>query len=481
MRSYLIVSFFFFSLLSIAQTDEFIHGGDDDDIGYSFCFNTVGGYVLAGTERTAIDSSEQFSVVNIDGFGNLIWKRTYGGLHQDIAEHIEQTSDGGYIVGGSKWDGGFGREDAYLLKLDQEGEIMWSKYFGGTYREEGFSVKQTSDDGYILCGNTNSDTLFSYGQMYIVKIDASGTEMWHSYVGGPGKDYAFDVIETFDGSFVVTGVYAGFHRYSSFEFTETHSDMLVAKLDANGNELWANQYGGMENEFGYQVQEAPDNGYYVIGSTQSAGSGSFDMNLVKLDMNGTELWSKTFGGSSFEYGKSLDVTDDNFIYIAGTTCNDTVNVKTDLMVVKTDLAGNEIWTMTFGGVESDYGNFIRATEDGGCAIIGNSRSFGAGDDDVYFIKLNASGGLESLSGSEQNDVLIYPNPAVDNINFYLQEGQECFNYNYEIFDYSGRLIYSQPKDTKLVSVDITKFGQGTYIYRITSPCSAELRGKFIVH
>lgn len=477
----LIISFSLFVLISVAQTDAFIRGGNDDDIGYSFCFNSLGGYVLAGTERIAIDGSEQFSIVNIDASGNYIWKRTYGGMHQDIAEHIEQTKDGGYIVGGSTWDSNFGREDSYLLKLDEEGEIIWTKSYGGAFKDEAFSVKQTADDGFILSGFTNSDTIGSFGQMYVVKTDMNGNELWHNYIGGPGKDYAFDVIETFDGSFVITGVYAGFHRYSTFEFTETHSDILVAKLNANGIELWSYRYGGMENELSYQIKEAADHGYYIIGSTQSAGNGSFDINLIKLDLNGTELWSKTYGGSSFEYGKSLDLTDDNFIYITGSICNDTVNIKTDLTVIKTDLEGNEIWTMTFGGIESDYGNFIRATADGGCAIIGNSRSFGTGDDDIYFIKLNANGVIESLSGSIQNTAFIYPNPAVDNIVFYLQEGQDCLNYNYEIFDYTGRLVYSESKDTKLVNLNISTFGHGTYMYRITSPCSSELRGKFIVH
>jgi len=469
------------AMASRAQTNEFIYGGNDDDIGYSFALNGLGGYVLLGSERTEEDKSEEYSIINIDSKGNLIWKNSFGGTHQDIPEHIEHTSDGGYIVAGTKWDGGYGREDAYLMKLNEEGSLIWSKYLGGSYREEAYSVKETSDNGFIVCGFTNSDTLFSFGQMYIIKTDSNGNELWHSYVGGPGKDYAFDIIEASDGSFVVTGVYAGFHRYSTFEFTETHSDMLVAKLDANGNELWANTYGGTDNEFAYQVQEAHDGGFYVIGSTQSAGNGSFDMNLIKLDINGVGQWSKTYGNASFEYGKSIDLSDDGYIYITGTSCVDTTTFETDVMVIKTDLLGNEIWSMTLGGSQSDYGNFIRATDDGGCAIIGSSRSFGAGDEDFYFVKLNEHGILESLSGSNENNVFIFPNPAIDNINFYLQEGQECFDYNYEIFDYNGKLVYSQSKDSKLVNVDVTNFGQGTYIYRITSPCSAELRGKFIVH
>ncbi|NRA12734.1 MAG: T9SS type A sorting domain-containing protein [Crocinitomicaceae bacterium] len=480
MRLYLIF-ILLSSSISWAQTDEFIHGGSNDDIGYCFAMNDLGGYVLAGTERTSIDSSEQFSIVNIDGKGNLIWKRTYGEMHHDIAEHIEHTSDGGYIMAGNKWDGGFARLDGYLMKLNPEGEIEWTKYYGGPIREEFFSVKQTMDGGYVACGYTNSDTIFSFGQMFIVKTDILGNEQWRTYVGGPDKDYAFDIIETFNGSFVVTGLYAGFHRYSTFEFTTTHSDMLVAKLDANGNELWANTYGGTENELSYQVKEADDNGYYVIGSTQSAGNGSFDMNLIKLDIDGVELWSKTYGNSGFEYGKSIDLSDDGFLYLTGSTCVDTTTYQTDVMVIKTDLLGNEIWSITLGGDKSDYGNFIRATEDGGCAIIGSSRSFGAGDDDIYFVKLSKEGLLESLSGSLENNVFIYPNPAIDIINFYLQEGQECLDYTYEIFDSRGRLIYIKGKKSKLVNIDVSAFGQGTYVYRITSPCTTELRGKFIVY
>jgi hypothetical protein len=473
---YLLISF-----CASGQVEAFTHGGTDDDIGYCFAPNGLGGYVLLGTERTSENSSEDFSWVNIDEKGNVIWKRNWGSLRSDIPEHIEQTKDGGYIIAGSRYDGGFLSFDGFISKINSEGEITWLKYIGGSGREEIFSVKQTSDGGYIACGFTTSDTIFSFGQMYIVKTDPLGNEEWHAYAGGPGKDYSFDIIETADGSFLAVGTYSGFHRYSTFEFTDTHSDLLISKISASGEIIWENQYGGNENELGRQIKQGPNGNFYVIGSTQSAGFGSFDMYLLKIDPNGNELWSKNYGNIGFDYGSSLDIDPSGAIYIAGTTNTDTLTFKTDIAVLKTDLQGNEIWSLTLGGSASDYGNFIRSTPDGGCAIIGNSKSFGMGGDDIFFIKLSSNGLIEPLLGSNESSMLVYPNPAVDQLNFYLQEGNDCLDYLYEIYDGVGNLIYSKTNATKLVTLDVTEFAQGRYIYRVSSPCLNELRGSFIVH
>jgi hypothetical protein len=468
-----------FPFWALTQNDAFISGGNNDDIGYSFTPNGIGGYVLLSTERTAIDSSEQISLINIDSKGNTIWHRTYGHVHQDIPEHIEQANDGGYIISGSKWDGGYTALDGYVIKINAEGLIQWQKYLGGHGREEFFSGIPTSDGGFIFCGFANSDAPLSFGKMFVVKTNTYGTEEWRTYIGGTGKDYAFDVIETSDNHYIITGVYSGFHRYSTFEFTEPDSDILVSKLDANGNEIWTNQYGGTDNDIAYQCKESPDGNLLIIGSTQSEGAGSFDINLRKIDPNGIEVSSQTFGDFGFDYGTSLDISEDNYLYITGSTNTDTINHTTDIIVLKTDLAGNVIWEITFGGTESDYGNEIRATQDGGCAVIGSTRN--NGDDNICFLKLSAAGTIEPLLGSNENNLLVFPNPGVDNINFLVQENENCFTYEYEIFDYQGKIVYSFSKSSKLVSVDLSLFAQGTYNYRITSPCAGEFRGKFIVH
>ena len=481
MKIYLLIINIFLWSYTYTQSEAFIHGGEDDDIGYCFAPNGQGGYVLLGTERTSENSSEDFSWVNIDEKGNVIWKRNWGSLRSDIPEHIEQTKDGGYIIAGSRYDGGFLSFDGFVSKINPEGEMVWMKYIGGNGREELFSVKQTSDGGYIACGFTTSDTIFSFGQMYIVKMDSLGKEEWQTYAGGPGKDYAFDIIEATDGTFLAVGTYSGFHRYSTFEFTDTHSDLLVSKISANGDVIWERRFGGIENELGRQIKQGSNGNFYVIGSTQSTGMGSFDLFLLEIDPNGNEIWSQTYGDVGFDYGSSLDIDPDGAIYIAGTTNVDSVTFETDIVVLKVDLAGNEIWSVTLGGLASDYGNFVRSTPDGGCALIGNSKSFGNGRDDIFFVKLTSNGIIEPLIGSKETSVLVYPNPATHLLNFYLQEGNECLDYFYEIYDSVGNLIYSRTKTTKLVNLNVSKFAPGTYKYKISSPCINELSGSFIVH
>ena len=483
--SYKVILFLCFlnvTLLLNAQIEAFTHGGSDDDIGNCFAINKEGGYVLVGTERSQENNSEDLSFIHLDDKGKVIWLTNWGSSRSDIPEHIEQTQDGGYVIAGSRYDNGFEGQDGFILKTNKEGLVLWLKYYGGKFRDELFSVKQTKDLGYIACGFSNSDTITSScGEMYLVKTDSLGNKEWETFIGENGKDIAFDIIETEDGSFLTVGTLSGFHRYSTFEFTQTNSDLLIAKVNSNGTLIWKKKFGGNQNEIGKQIKEAPDGGFYIVGSSQSFGAGSFDIYLLKVNVNGEEEWMKTFGSSGFDYGQSIDINRHNELFITGTTNVDTITQETDIIAFKTDENGNEIWSTYIGGNQSDYGNYIRATSDEGCAIIGNSKSIGNGGNDIFFVKIDSDGLLQQISGNEQPSLLVFPNPVKEKLNFYLQSRCKSPNYLYEIYDQRGSLIYSKTKELNRVQIDISKLKKGVYTYAVMSPCVKQLKGNFIIH
>ncbi|NQY10064.1 MAG: hypothetical protein HRT71_11215 [Flavobacteriales bacterium] len=386
-----IYAIFLFYGCSGAQESKLTFGGAKDDVGYSFCSNGTGGYILVGLTRSIGKGSDDVLVINIDSTGNVLWKKTYGGSRFDIPRAIERTSDGGYVIYGSKWDGGSYRQDGYLMKLDTSGIQLFGKYFGEGQADDGISVEETSDKGFILSGFSRSAP--GAGGYHVIKTDKDGIEEWHVYFGENGKDIAFDAIETAEGDFLVTGLLSGFFLYSEFEFTRPDSDIMIYKLRADGTEIWRKVYDEEQNELVSSTIESPDGGYYILGSTQSYGVGSFDILLMKLDTAGNVEWRKTYGDTGFDYGNSIDISDDGYLYITGTTNNDTASNKTDVITIKAELDGTEIWTVITGGSESEYGKCIRATASNGCAVLGETKSESVGLADFYFLIFSPDGEL----------------------------------------------------------------------------------------
>ncbi|NQY10067.1 MAG: T9SS type A sorting domain-containing protein [Flavobacteriales bacterium] len=477
----------FLSTFVYSQTNLYTYGGPEDEIGNSFCLDGEGGYVFAGSTRSYGNGSQDIYIVHIDNEGNLLWAKTFGSARHETARAIERTADGGYAVYGSKWDGGSARQDSYLLKLNYAGNQIWAKYYGGSAADDGIAIQETSDGGFVMAGFDKSTT--GMGDFQIIKIDSEGNEVWYQAVGGSGKDIAFDVIETKEGDFLVTGLYNGYFMYSEFEFITPDSNIHIYKLDKDGTIKWEKTYDKIHNELVGQTVESPDGGYYILGSTQSAGAGSFDIYLMKLDTAGNIEWEKTYGDVGFDYGASIAISDDNYLYITGTSNIDLVSNKTDVVILKTDLDGNEIWTVYAGGEESEYGKSVRVLGTDGCAVLGYTKSAGNGQNDFYFIKLNDNGVITELttdtnSNSEDEGLTaaVFPNPASEKVNFSMSQNYSCHIIQYELYHVSGNLVYQNIESQRHVELDISTLAPGLYMYRITSTCyEGIISGKLIVH
>jgi hypothetical protein len=202
-------------------------GGANPDVGYSVQQTSDGGYILTGRTASFGAGLGDLFLIRTDSSGNETWMKTFGGTGTDGGESVRQTLDGGSVVVGYTKSFGTGGTDVYLIKVDEAGSVAWEKTFGGTGDDTGYDVRQTSDGGYIVCGVTYS---FGAGlaDVYLIKTDGSGNAVWTKTFGGSANDMGFSLQQTSDGGYIISGYTVSFG-------SDPDGDVYLIKTDSDGN------------------------------------------------------------------------------------------------------------------------------------------------------------------------------------------------------------------------------------------------------
>jgi hypothetical protein len=263
-------------------------GGSEYDRAFSVQQTNDGGYVIAGETSSYGAGGVDIWLIKADSSGNKEWDKTFGKENDDGAYSVQQTSDGGFIIVGSVgYANGY---DVCLIKTDADGNLLWDKTFSGSGYASGISVQQTGDGGYIIAGDRDSCA-------WIIKTDSSGNEEWNKILSEWEEGDLNSVQQTDDGGYVIAGSFSGAYESDG-------SDIWLIKTDAYGNELWERTFGGLNADTGYSVQQTNDGGYIITGSTWinggTANSGNWNMYawLIKTDDSGNMIWDKVFGESN---------------------------------------------------------------------------------------------------------------------------------------------------------------------------------------
>jgi hypothetical protein len=311
--------------------------------------------------------------------GGISFERTYGGAEFDYGRSVRQTSDGGYIVAGETHSFGVGWGDVYLLKVDSLGDTLWSATFGGALYECGRSILETPDRGFIIAGETQS---FGAGgnDVYLVKTDSLGNVMWTGTYGGGDYECGYSVKRTPDDDYVVAG--------ETESYGAGGRDMYLVRTDFLGSLIMDTAYGGGSSERGFDVELTSDGGYVLAGHSSSFGAGADDIYLVKTDDSGSVAWTQTYGTSAAEWGRSVEERSNGGYFTAGETRS---SGAFDLYLVIADSSGSMLWDATYGGVSHDRCMSGTQTTDGGFVMVGYTQSFGAGDWDVYVVRTDSVG------------------------------------------------------------------------------------------
>ena len=354
----------------------------------SHAWSTLGTYAVRAQAKDARSAASAWSggcTTAVLPVSPRSWTRTFGGVYDDGGSCAQQTTGGGYIVTGFKYFEGGNWDDVWLIKTNADGEAEWSRTYGGTDGDRGYSVQQTQDGGYIVTGYTDS-----YGpglcDLWLIKTDAGGDTAWTRTLGGAMEDKGCSVQQTRDGGYIVAGWTGSFGAGSH--------DVWLIRTDVNGDTVWAKTYGGTLADEGHSVQQTSDGGFIVAGFTQSYGAGGYDVWLIKTDANGDTVWTSTFGGDQADWCNSVQQTQDGGYIIAGYAAVFHGWYSADVWLIRTDVNGDTVWTKTFGGTSWDEGYSVQQTQDGGYIVAGSTYSFGAGGRDVWVIKTGPNGEVD---------------------------------------------------------------------------------------
>jgi Secretion system C-terminal sorting domain len=414
-------------------------GGNDME-GYSSIAQTSdGGSIVASTTLSLTISGNKTEnnvgladiwVVKLDANGAIQWQNVIGGNNHELVHDIKQTTDGGYIIAGDSQSqisgdktepnrgvGGYGNSDYWIVKLDANGAVQWDKSYGGTASDEAHVVEQTADGGFIVGGDSRSpisgdktEVSSNFTDFWVLKLNAAGAIQWQKTIGSNGYDSFTSLKSTIDGGFILGGftfeggLETGFTRYGAHDY-------WVVKIDATGNIQWNKTYGGKDEEFLHALEQTPDGGYLLAGYSNSPISGVKtqvrkgnygDYWVIKTDASGTIQWQNTYGGNSMDYLRSLVKTNDGGFLLGGYSFStpsfdkaSANNGSADFWVVKINATGNLQWEKTIGGDGDDIPESMNVLADGTILLAGSTESTLSGNktenlygsSDIWVVKL----------------------------------------------------------------------------------------------
>ena len=401
-----------FNITEITETTneiDFIQtlGGSKNDALSSVKKTADGGYIVAGFTQSNdfdIDSktNESFDfLVSKFSFDNTLeWQKTFGGSDDDRAADIVQTLDGGFAVLGYSKSSDIdvstnaGSQDFWLLKISSKGSILWEKTFGFSGEDSGTALLATKDGGFLITGvldvsssggegNAKSTAVnHSGGDYWVIKTDLTGNLEWSRFFGGSFTEIPLGIVETDDHNFIIAG------SSDSDDFNISNNlgtyDFWIIKIAPTGSLIWEKSFGGSEIDEARAITTSSDGSFMVVGDTRSLdidvseNNGAADVWIVKFSAEGSLIWEKTIGGTSFDTARAIYKTQDNGFLIAGSSRsldNDFENNgQNDALILKIDSNGSLLWQKTIGGSQIDFLYGITELNNKAIIAVGESSS-----------------------------------------------------------------------------------------------------------
>jgi hypothetical protein len=482
--TYLIPLIILFNYIAYSQNPDTIwtkiHSiSPEGDIDEGNCVRQTadGGFIITGScVPNGLESHIDLLLLKTDPSGNIVWTKSYGKDFIESAFSVEQTSDGGYIIGGRSVTGSYPLieppiSDVWILKTDVNGDTLWTKTYGGEGNEYCTSIQQTSDLGYILTGTMNSEYCYPHYEVnedyqsdssraWLIKIDANGDTLWtKTYFT---KSHGNSVIPTSDDGYLICG-------WIFPDEQNNQSDILLIKINSFGDTLWTRIIGEDDYDIGLCVRETSD-GYIISGQTKPVGQ-HYDALLIKTDLSGNVVWNKKYGGELSDVGFTVEVTDGGFFVTGVSNGTWWITAISDMWAFKTDWNGKIIWERIYDIRFTDIAFCGIQSADSGYVLTGmTSHGFGG---DLWLTKINNEPtGIKDSKSSVYDYTLFqnYPNPfnPVTIIKYSLPVKSKVKLIIYNSLGEKVKQLVNEEKPigTYTIEFDASNLPSGIYFYKL---------------
>ena len=352
------------------------YGGSDIDEGWFVLATEDGGCAALGNTDSFSNSSSNIWMIKVDESGNELWNKSYGGTGWKQGKAIIETNNNGYAIVGStlsySLDGS--NSDVWFIRVDESGKELWNKSYGGNGWDEGKSIINTSENGFMIVGSTNSFGAKG-SDKWLIRVDESGNELWNKSYGGNGWDEGRFIDKGNNGSYIISG--------TTESFGEGKNDIWLIKIDSFGNEIWNKTFGCLNNDLSNQVMRIKD-GYVLVGHTELGSQNEWGGIVIKTDENGDKIWETTVSQNVSAGISSIETDENGYIAIGyrGQYGNEQ-----DLFILKIDENGKILWKNSIGGDYCDAGVWIDKISENSYFITGYQDTLGKGVNDLWLLKV----------------------------------------------------------------------------------------------
>jgi hypothetical protein len=428
-----------------------------------------GGYLIAGYTNTSILYDCDLMIFKTDAFGNQLWTKTYGGNKPDFPYHMLATNDGNYFLVGYSQSYGGGDLDILLQKIDPAGNQIWLKTYGGYGNDYARDITATNDGNYLIVGSSNSQS--TTGQnANLIKIDPAGNVIWSKTYGGSANDHGCIVKQCSDGGFIMLG--------QTYSYGVGNGDAWLVKTNSSGDTTWTKTFGGSQNDEGISLTVNNDDSFtFIIRDSSNAGQ-DIDTRIVKTNPTGSIIWDKTYGGNKKDTPKMIQKTSDGG-YVVAAISRSFGWVNPDMWILKLTSTGDTTWTRHYGGSNNEHCYTVRELTDGSYIAVGKATSFGPTMDPIL-LKINSNGTLTvGLQEFAQNSpIQLYPNPNSGNLNLDLSNFKAK---KITITDILGVEIFNKEiENENLLTIKLDDQKSGVYFVKSESETQSVIN-KFIIN
>lgn len=435
------------------------YGGNGYDVGYDVKQTLDKGYIITGSTSSWGAGNTDVYLLKLDSMGHVKFQNTFGNANNDIGKEVLQLPDSSYVIVGYTSSFGFGGYDVFLVKADKYGQLEWQKTIGGTDWDFAHSIQQTTDGGYIIGGSTYS---YGYGNEdgYVVKIDATGNVMWSKTFGGPEDDSFKSVIQTTDGGIALCG--------TTKSYGDANGDAWVFKLNSNGDSAWSKRYGGVKEDFVNKVIQISTSEILTVGGTLSYATlqqnwyTKFDLTTGNINADYPDPGSKP------EYYNSCAVgLNGNFVGCGKSTHN-VFGDQALIEIYTGNFSYLNFFPIAMGYTDELFS--VCKTKDRGFVFVGATQGNSSSLQDVFFVKTDSVGnygnnitGITDVFSKESVKINAYPNPTSDELCIIVSNKNNNDIITFKLFNIEGiELLKGKIKTNTVNKISVSEFNNGLY-------------------